>query len=138
MIYYCKIYPDDGCFSVMFPDVPGAVTFGETVEEALEMADEALNLLLSSMVDESQPLPKSKIRKEPGYYPIDVKPSIVASAQIRQARKAAGLTQKEMAARLNIAYQVYQKLEDPDKSNPTVKTLSQLARCLGHNLKIAI
>lgn len=138
MIYYCRLYRDEDCYSVEFPDVAGAATYGETLKEALAMAKDALNLVLASMAEDGLPLPKSKIRKGPSYYPVEVKTSILAAAQIRQARKAAGLTQKQMAARLNIAYQVYQKLEDPDRSNPTVKTLAQVACALGHSLQIAI
>ncbi|MBX9879555.1 MAG: type II toxin-antitoxin system HicB family antitoxin [Candidatus Obscuribacterales bacterium] len=138
MIYYCKAYRDEDCYSVEFPDITGTSTYGKTLEEALAMAKDALNLMLAAMVDDGEPLPKSKSRKAAGYYPVEVKPSILAAAEIRQARKAAGLTQKEMANRLNVAYQVYQKLEDPDRSNPTIKTLTQVARCLGHDLKLAI
>ena len=138
MIYYCKAYRDENCYSIAFPDVAGAFTYGKTLEEALSMAKDALNLMLASMVEDGQPLPKSKVRKGSNFYPVEVNTSILAAAEIRQARKAAGLTQKEMATRLNVAYQVYQKLEDPDRSNPTIKTLAKVARCLGHNLELAI
>jgi predicted RNase H-like HicB family nuclease len=33
---------DDGCFTVSFPDIPGLVTAGDSFEEALEEAAEAL------------------------------------------------------------------------------------------------
>jgi len=138
MIYFCKIFRDGDYYSVEFPDVAGVLTYGKTLEEAQAMSRDALNLMLASIVEDGQPLPKSKPRKGTGIYAIEVNPSIMAAAEIRQARKAAGLTQKQMAARLNVAYQVYQKLEDPDRSNPTIKTLAQVARCLGHNLKVAI
>jgi len=114
MIYYCRVSQDEDCFVVEFPEVAGVLTYGESTEEALSMATDALNLMLASMVEDGAPLPKSKIRKGAGYFSVEVNPSIVAAAEIRQARKAAGLTQKQMAARLKVA------------------------NCLGHSLKLAI
>lgn len=138
MIYYCRIYQDDDCFSVRFPDVPGALTYGKSVDQALRMAKDALNLVLASLVEDGEPLPKSKSHGRKNYYAIEVEPTIVAAARIRDARRAAGLTQKQMASRLNVAYQVYQKLEDPQKSNPTIKTLARVAGALGNTLEISI
>jgi predicted RNase H-like HicB family nuclease len=33
---------DDGCFTVSFPDIPGLVTAGDSIDEAMEEAEEAL------------------------------------------------------------------------------------------------
>jgi antitoxin HicB len=138
MKYWGRFYQDGDCISVEFPDVPGALTYGETLDEAKKMASEALNGVLASMVDDSLPLPPAGRHEGFEFHPVEVKPTVLAAAHIRGARKAAGLTQKEMAARLDVAYQVYQKLEDPEKSNPTVKTLARIAGALGHTLEIAI
>ncbi|MGX7091981.1 type II toxin-antitoxin system HicB family antitoxin [Hutsoniella sourekii] len=47
MIVYPAIIDQDGnYFSVFFPDVDGALTQGETLEEAYEMAGEALGTIL--------------------------------------------------------------------------------------------
>lgn len=59
-----------------------------------------------------------------------------AALQIRRARKRAGLTQAELAARMGVTQQRVQRLEDPDKSNPTVATLRTLARALDATLCI--
>ena len=39
---------DDG-FTVTVPSLPGCVTFGETLEEAMEMVKEAIELCLESL-----------------------------------------------------------------------------------------
>lgn len=138
MKYWARFYRDGDCISVEFPDVPGALTYGETQNEAERMAFEALNGVLASMVDDGVPLPPAGRYEGLEFHPVEVKPTVLAAAHIRGARKAAGLTQKEMAARLDIAYQVYQKLEDPERANPTVKTLARIAGALGHTLDIVI
>lgn len=40
---------DEGCSTVIVPDLPGCITFGETLEEAKEMAKEAIELYLESL-----------------------------------------------------------------------------------------
>ena len=52
-----SIDPDG--ISVEFPDLPGCLTCGETEEEAMEMAKEALSLHLWGMEDDGDPIPQS-------------------------------------------------------------------------------
>ncbi|WP_337031527.1 type II toxin-antitoxin system HicB family antitoxin [Paenibacillus illinoisensis] len=50
-------FADDG-INVTFPDLPGCITFGHFVEEALIMAKEALELFLDGEPIEDIPLPQ--------------------------------------------------------------------------------
>ena len=45
---------------------------------------------------------------------------------------------KELAKKLGISYQAYQKLENPRKCNPTVKTLEKISEVFGKNLIISL
>jgi transcriptional regulator with XRE-family HTH domain len=54
---------------------------------------------------------------------------------IRDARRAAGLTQAELAARLGISQSAIAKLER-EGSNPTVDTLDRVLRPTGHRLQL--
>jgi predicted RNase H-like HicB family nuclease len=42
----------DGCFRVSFPDIPGLVTAGDTFEEAMEEAEEALTFAAEDWTNE--------------------------------------------------------------------------------------
>ncbi len=44
-------------FSVFFPDLPGCISGGDTVQEAANQAAEALSLHIEGMVADGQPLP---------------------------------------------------------------------------------
>jgi len=46
-----------GGYGVFFPDLPGCVSAGDTVEETFEMAREALALHLEGMMEDGDPLP---------------------------------------------------------------------------------
>lgn len=48
--------PDDG-FGVVFPDLPGCVSAGDTVQQAAENAAEALALHIEGMAEDHDPIP---------------------------------------------------------------------------------
>jgi len=56
--FYAGIIPYDGKYSVIFPDVPGCATWGETPEHAFTMAIDALAGHLEAMADDGDPLPQ--------------------------------------------------------------------------------
>lgn len=45
-----------GC-SIHFPDLPECYTDGDSLEDAIEMASEAMELVVESYVDNGRPLP---------------------------------------------------------------------------------
>ena len=47
----------EGGFSVFVPDLPNVATQGETIEEATEMAKEAIEAYLDVMHEDGLPLP---------------------------------------------------------------------------------
>lgn len=49
-------FADDG-ISVSFPDLPGCISCGYSIDEAIQMAKEALNLYLEDMTEETIPKP---------------------------------------------------------------------------------
>ena len=48
---------EEGGFTVTVPALPGVVTQGETVEEALEMARDAIALYLEDLIADGEPIP---------------------------------------------------------------------------------
>jgi predicted RNase H-like HicB family nuclease len=49
----------DSDFGVSFPDLPGCITAGRTLEEARAMAVEALTMHLAGMVEDGEALPEA-------------------------------------------------------------------------------
>lgn len=59
MEYIAYLHKDKGSdFGVSFPDFPGCVTAGRTLEEAREMAVEALSLHMAGMIEDGEALPE--------------------------------------------------------------------------------
>ena len=121
MTYNCDITEKEGKFLVKFPDVPNAITFGTSKEDALIMAKDVLDGILASHLDNGYPISESTYKDG---HPIEVSPKIAFAIELRKAR--AGHSQKEVAAKAGMTYQQYQRLENPHKTNPTLETLYKL------------
>ncbi len=65
MLAYPAIFAPEpeGGFTVTFRDVPEAITWGQTVEEAMSMAVDALETALSTYVDDRKDLPRPSAAK---------------------------------------------------------------------------
>ena len=59
----------DGTYTVIVPSLPGCLTYGRTVEEAIEMAKEAIEGFIESLAARGEEIP---IEEEPIVYTIAV------------------------------------------------------------------
>ncbi len=48
---------DDGGYTVRVPAIRGCITYGETIDEAMEMAKDAIEGCLEVLAAEGQPIP---------------------------------------------------------------------------------
>ena len=62
--------PDEGGYTVTVPALPGCVTQGETIEEAISMAKDAIQLYIGSLIADGEPVPEE--REHPQAIVIDV------------------------------------------------------------------
>ena len=52
--------PDEGGYVVTVPALPGCVTQGETLEEAIAMAKDAIRLFIETLIAEGEPVPQER------------------------------------------------------------------------------
>jgi antitoxin HicB len=126
--YPAKIVYDkvDKNYNVEFPDLPGCFTYGSTIEEAMNYAKEALTGYLESIDLRKIDIPKPSKLKGKNIYYIQPEKKIAFAIWLKSKRIENGLTQKQMADKLNIAFQSYQRFENPHKTNPTLSTIAKL------------
>ncbi len=136
MVYYCRLIEEEGIFLIEFPDVPNAITSGRSRDEALSNATEALNGVLESDIAHGFPLPEAQTGPRRGLHAVEVEPHILVAWELRKLR--GDRPQSEIASRLGLSYQAYQRLENPAKANPSVKTLQRVAKAFGKRLKIEL
>ena len=48
---------EEGGYTVIVPALPGCITYGEDVDEALTMAKEAIELYIEELQDRGEPVP---------------------------------------------------------------------------------
>ena len=124
MTYNCTVEKqEDGLYVAQFPDMTNVLTCGSSHDEALKMAEEALNGVLSVDLEHGHPIAEPEFT---GGYPIEVSPKVAFAIELRKAR--ANHTLKEVAEKAGMSYQQYQRLENPHKTNPTLETLYKLQK----------
>jgi antitoxin HicB len=101
----------EGGFTVTFPDVPEAITEGETAGQAKERAEDALVTALSFYTDGGKPLPSPSIAH--GRSVAVVPPLVAAKLALHDAMLEAGLSNVELARRLDIDEKAVRRLRDP-------------------------
>lgn len=71
LTYPACLYPDEGGYSVIVPDLPGCVSQGDSLEEALEMAVDAASGWVLDELESGKKPPKASRPEEvkPDEYP---------------------------------------------------------------------
>ena len=116
----------EGGYVVEFIDIPSCVTEGDTLEEAKAMAKEAISAMLYSLDSRKKNIPDPSNKKGKGIYYIEPDLRIAFAITLKRERKRMGLSQKEIARRLNVNWTFYQRIENPRRTNPTLGTILKL------------
>ena len=131
-IHYSKT---DKCWYVKCPGFyEGYMTYGTTLEEAKAMAVEAVSGLLESYLEHGDKFTIPKRGSSHDWYNIEIEPGLAFALWLRNARLSHDLTLADVAKKMGVKYQVYQKLENPRTANPTLKTLKKLESIFGQDL----
>lgn len=127
---------ETGGFVVTFPDVREAITEGESLEEAMRSAEEALELALTFYVEASKDLPQPGPLKR-GMRMVSVPPLSEAKFMLYEALRSAGIKKNELARRLGCSpSQVDRLLDIQHKSK--LDQLQAAFAALGKRLSIHV
>ena len=61
---YALIHEENGMFGISFPDFPGCISGGSSVDEALRKGAQALNFHIEGMIEDHDPLPLLRSLKD--------------------------------------------------------------------------
>lgn len=126
----------DKSYLVSFPDFPNVNTFGASLEEAIANAQEALSLSIEVDFERGFKMPEPSKLTASRIYQIPLPLHIEVAIRLRQIRGSR--TQEQIAKRLKIAPQAYQKFENPRKCNLTLRKLEELERALQHKFDLIV
>ena len=137
VVYGAKIEKNqEGRFEVSFRDVAGALSYGETFEEAVFNASEALDGVLAVALETGTEIPAPTPVKV-GEVAIPVGLSVAAPVMLYLTRQSAGMTMAQVARAMEVSYQRYQQLEQPG-GNLTMKTLQAAASAMGAMVELRV
>jgi antitoxin HicB len=118
----------EGGYIVEFIDIPSCITEGDTLKEAKAMAKEAISAMLYSLDSRKMTIPEPSIIKRKGIYYIEPDLKIAFAITLKKERQRLGLSQKDVAKRMNVNSAYYQRIENPRKTNPTLGTIEKLQK----------
>lgn len=127
--YAARIDKDDDGYNVSFIDFDNIFTCGDTWQEAVENAQEALELMLEHFLETGEHIPESTSADD-SCVMIPVGIDVAAPILLKRFREQAGKTQKDVANAMGVQYQQYQRLEKPG-TNITLKTLRKATSAVG-------
>lgn len=115
MLYFNALFePDlkDGGFVVTFPDLKWGVTQGDNEEEAMDMAADAVEMIVRHCIEHGEQLPyPSKLRGKK-LRAVHLPALQTAKAELYMAFKESGMRKAELARRLGIPAPMVDRLFD--------------------------
>ncbi|HFK7186577.1 type II toxin-antitoxin system HicB family antitoxin [Serratia odorifera] len=134
MRYPINLQPDNGGYVVSFPDIPEALTQGDTREEALGMGLDALITAFEFYFEDNQkvPLPGDVA----GDY-VDVPLSVASKVLMLNAFIESGLTRVELADRIGIKKQEVNRLIDLQHATK-IDAIQRAMKALGKRLELLV
>ena len=126
----------DNGYNVRFPDLPGCFTCADSLEDAKKMAKEALTGYLTVIDLKKMKIPEPSEIEGDNIYLIEPEKNVAFAIWLRKHREYLGLSQIDVAKRLGVKYQTYQRFEDPNKANPTLNTIVRLEKVFNEQLVV--
>ena len=103
VIYYSKIQrAEEGGYLVEFPGIPGAVTQGETVDEAVGMAADCLRTLFLGLIAMGQDIPIANRPRGRNIYPVSLPALETAKIELYRTFCASSMKKAQLASGMKI------------------------------------
>lgn len=127
---------DDDGVAVSFPDIPEALTCGDSREDALEMAADALVTAMEFYFEDRRPVPMPSPPKA-GQDLVDLPASLSAKVLLLNEMLAQKVSQSELARRLDTRPQDVQRIVNLDHATK-IDTIEAAFRALGRRMELRI
>lgn len=132
MFYPLSFIEEDGDIVVRSRDLPELLTAGDTIEEATENAEDALDVVVLSYLEKGIDLPEPS-ELQAGEVRVYVPATTAAKALVIQAFKEAGISKVELAKRMGIAETEARRILDPHYGTKLDK-IEDAAKAMGRRL----
>ncbi|WP_330925295.1 type II toxin-antitoxin system HicB family antitoxin [Candidatus Sororendozoicomonas aggregata] len=135
MNYTAIIEQDDNTYMVSFPDIPEALTCGDTYEEALSNAAGALLTAFDFYFEDQRPIPEPFFSGKGESIPVPV--SVWAKVLVLNAIVESGLSQSKLARLVGISKQEMQRVINLHH-NTKIDRLAELMTAMGKRMDVVV
>ena len=133
--YGVAVHEEGGDHVVSVRELPEVVTSGDSLEEALLLAADAIEVAIAGRMEDDMVLPRpSELRK--GEYSVALPAQLAAKASVYTAWKDARLTKVELARRLERNEAEIRRILNP-RHGTKLDKLEEAARALGGRLNVS-
>ena len=134
LAYPVELTPDGKFLMVTFPDIPEANSQGDSVEDALKMAADALETALDFYFDAGRPVPApSKPRR--GQHTVELRASVAAKVLLLNEMYSQKVRPSELARRLRVTRQEVNRLIDR-RYTSKIDGIASALKALGKTLEM--
>jgi antitoxin HicB len=136
--YAVKLTPDkrDGGYVVTCRDFPEAITQGDTIDEAVAEAADALEEAIAARIDDGRDIPTPSATKR-GERAVSVPPSMALKAAVYLAVREAGISTSEFARRMRLDEKEARRILDPHHPTKLPRIEAALS-VLGRHVKLCL
>ncbi len=126
----------EGGYVVACRDLPEVITQGETIEEALSEAADALEEAVAARIDDEREIPSPSAAKR-GERLVSVPPSMALKAAVYLAVREAGISNSELARLLSLNEKEARRILDPH--HPTkLPRIEEALSVLGRRVELSL
>lgn len=138
MFYPAIVHNEDNIWWCEFPDLEGLFVQEDTYEKMVKSAKDVLDGYLESLDSRKIRIPAPSNLSGDNIINVEVKLNIGFAISLKLLREKLGLTQQEVAERTGIKWAMYQRIENPRKSNPTLSTIEKLQKVFGGQINFTL
>lgn len=136
MYYPVTLTPDTDGYMVSFRDIPEAISQGDTIDEALDMAQDALMVAMEFYFEDNRAVPMPSPPQD-GEHLVSLPPSVWAKVLLLNEMIAQNVSQAELAKRMGIVPQSLTRLVDLSHTTK-IDTLANAFAKLGKQLQVGL
>ena len=136
-VYPARLHRErEGGYLVTFPDLPDAITQGESRKDAIEMAADCLAETIGARIAERDdiPAPSSTRRGQVG---IAVPAHVALKAALYVAMRQQGVSMSELARKLDGQPLQVRRLLDPGRAS-SMKRIDQALASVGRRVRVSL
>jgi antitoxin HicB len=137
--YYALFEPDlkHGGFVATFPDLNHGATQGETIEEAIDMAEDLLRSIVSELMKGGEKLPRPLKYRGKNHRLISLHALQSAKVELYSAFRVSGVKKAELARRIGIPKTNIERLFDLDHAS-RFDQIEAAFRAIGKKIEVRI